>query len=82
MTSTNINYVATYFGFPELDKIHGAPTYAKLREIKDQIKAITSIISSELGVGAHGHLGLVFANGEHANITVTPYICPAHPDPL
>ena len=74
MTLTNINYVATYFEFPELNKIHGAPTYAKLRDIKDQIKANTSSISSELGEGSHGHLGLVLTNGEHANITAMSYI--------
>ena len=56
MTSTNINYVATYFKLPELDKIHVAPFYAKLREIKDQIKANTSRVSRKLGGEAHGHL--------------------------
>ena len=68
--------------FPELDKIHGAPTYSKLREIKDQIKANASSVWSELGGGAHAHLGLVLTNGEYANITEMPYIFPAHPGPL
>ena len=82
MTSTNINYVATYFEFPELDKIHGEPTYAKLCKIKDQIKANALSVSSELGRGAHGHLGLVLTNSEYASITATRYIPPAHPGPL
>ena len=71
MTSTNINYVATYFEFPELDKIHGEPTYAKLCKIKDQIKANALSVSSKLGRGGHGHLGLVLINSEYANITAT-----------
>ena len=37
MSLINIYYVGTYFEFPELNKIHDAPSYAKLREIKDQI---------------------------------------------
>ena len=82
MTSTNINYVATYFKFPELDKTHGAPTYSKLREINDQIKGNASSVSSELRGGAHGHLGLVLTDDEYVNITATLYICPAHPGPF
>ena len=54
MTSTNINYVATYFEFPRLNNIHGAPSYAKLRKIKYQIKANTSSVSRDLG---EGHMG-------------------------
>ena len=79
---TNIDYVATYFELPKLDKIHGALTYAKLRDIKDQIKANTSSVSSELGGGAHYYLWLGITDGEYVNITATPYICPAHPGPM
>ena len=82
MTSTNIDYVATYFELPELDKIYGAPTCTKLSKIEDQIKANASSVSSELGGGAHGHLGLVLTNGEYAKITARLYIYPAHPGPL
>jgi len=63
-----------YFEFPKLDKIHGAPTYAKLRETEDQIKANTSIVSSKLGVGPHVHLGLELIKNEYANITATAYV--------
>ena len=71
MASTNIYYVAAYFEFPEINKIHGAHTYAKLRNTKDQIKYTASSISSELGGGAHGHLRLVLTNIKYANITAT-----------
>ena len=74
MTWSNINYVATYFKFPELEKIYGAPSCTKLREINGQIKANPSSVSSELGGGAHDHLGLVRTNGEYTNITATPFI--------
>ena len=49
MILTSINYVATYFEFPELDKIYDSPYYANLREIKDQIRANVTSVSSELG---------------------------------
>jgi len=82
MTSTNIDYAATYSEFPEHEMINSAPSYTKIREIKDQIKANTSSASSELGGGARDHLGLVLANGEYANITATPYVCLVHHGPL
>jgi len=79
VTTTNIDYVATYFKFSKLDKTDGTPTYAKLREIKDQIKANASSVSSELGGGAHSNLVLILTNGEYVNITATLYIHPAYP---
>ena len=39
MSATNIDYANTYFEFPELTKIHGAPNYPTLRIIKDEMKA-------------------------------------------
>ena len=68
---TNIDYVVTYSELPNLNNIHGEATYIKLREIKDQIKANASSVLSELGGGAHGHLGLVLTNGEYTHIIAT-----------
>ena len=36
MTSTNIDYVDTYFELPTLTKIHGEPTYFQLKELKNE----------------------------------------------
>ena len=57
MTSTNIDYVDTYFEFKTLTKIHGAPTYEALKNMKDELKANATSVSLTLGGGEHGHFG-------------------------
>ena len=83
MLATNIDYANTYFEFPELTKIHGAPNYPTLRIIKDETKANAHSVASDLGGGAHGHYGLVVDPTEDAMVPGTiPYIRPVHPGPL
>ena len=82
MTSTNINYVETYFEYPTLTRIHGAPTYDTLKTLKDQLKANATSVTSDLGGGNHGHLGLVLDAPEYVNVSVVPYVRPLHPGNL
>ena len=55
---TNMDYVKTYFQIPVLTKIHGEPTFETLRELRDQIKANAGDITTTLGGGNFGYLGL------------------------
>ena len=73
MTSTNIDYVKTYFDYPVLTKIHGEPTYESLQEIKDQLKTNAATVTCELGGGANGHLGLVLTPLEYILSTMARY---------
>ena len=83
MPATNIDYANTYFEFPELSKIHGAPTYPTIRIIKDEVKANASSVASDLGGGANGHYGLVVDPTEYAMVPGTiPYVRPVHPGAL
>ena len=83
MSATNIDYANTYFEFPELTKIHGAPNYPTLRIIKDEMKANAHSVASDLGGAAHGHYGLVVDPREYAMVPGTiPYVRPVHPGPL
>jgi hypothetical protein len=79
MTSTNIDYVKTYFDYPVLTKIHGEPTYESLQEIKDQLKTNAATVTSRLGGGANGHLGLVLTPLEYARVNAIPYTRPEAP---
>ena len=79
MKSTNIDYVNTYFEFPSLTRIHGKPTYASLKIIKDELFANATAVTSDLGGGAHGHLGLVLTPAEYVAVSAVPYVRPAHP---
>lgn len=82
MSSTSIDYINTYFQFKELTKIHGAPTYESLQEIKDQLKANAASVTSNLGGGVNGHLGLVLSPVEYTNVSSIEYQHPPHPGKL
>ena len=78
MTSSKLDFTKL-FEFPTLPKIHGEPTYKQLKELKNKLKTNATKISSELGGGNFGHLGLVLSDEEYALISNVPYIEPEHP---
>ena len=82
MTSTNIDYVNTYFEFPVLTKIHGEPTYESLKTLKNELKSNATTVTTDLAGGDSGHLGIVLTDAELAVLTAVPYVRPAHPGPL
>ena len=77
-----VDYLKTYFEYPELTKVHEHLTYDSLKTIKNQIKTNAARVNSDLGGGAHGHLGLVLTPEEYALISAVPYVRPVHPGPL
>ena len=82
ITMTTKTDYTKLFEFPTLPKIHGEPTYEKIKELKDKLKTNASKVPSELGGGNLGHLGLVLTAAEYANSSQTPYVEPLHPGPL
>ena len=57
------------FEYPVLTKVHGSLDYNALKTIKDQLKTNATAIYSDLGGGAHGHLGLVLTPQEYALVS-------------
>ena len=47
------------FPYPTVNKITGLPTYATLKELVRQLKDNAASLSTELGGGAHGFLGIL-----------------------
>ena len=62
------------FEFPVLTKCEGKLSFPILKKIKDEIKCNAASVYSELGGGAHGHLGLVLTVTEYAHVSATPYV--------
>ena len=79
MTADGQNYIDNNFEFSTLTKIQGIPTYATLKQIKNEIKANASSVQSEQGGRLNGHLGLVLTPAEYALVSATPYVRPANP---
>ena len=81
MSELHDNYLK-FFATKILPKIHGEIDYPQLKTLKDHLKANASRVTSELGGGAHGHLGLVLLPAEYLTVSATPYNRPGHPGPL
>ena len=72
----------TYFEYPVPTKIHGEPQFESIQTLKDQLKTNSQTVVSDLGGGAHGHLGLVLPADEYALVSPVPYVFPVHPGAL
>ena len=57
-TAGGIDYKATNFEHPEVPKIYGAPKLGPLIDLHTKIKANVMSVPTNLGGGAHGHLGI------------------------
>jgi hypothetical protein len=72
--------------FAVLTPITGKPTYMNTQLLIRQVFANASAVPSNIGGGAHGHLGMVMAADVYANLQVVvppavaiPWVNPAHP---
>ena len=84
MSSTSqhglIDYRSTFFDYPSLTKITGEPSLSTLMTLRNELKANAQSVESNLGGGAHGHLGLVVPASVYNYIApATPYTKPSQP---
>ena len=77
--SSTVDYISTYFEHPTLTKIHGKPTYTTLRKMKKELMRNAASVTSDLGGGANGHLGLIISPLDYSTVNATAYIRPVHP---
>ena len=71
------------FPTASLPRIVGRPNYLKLKDLKKFLQTGALGIQSDLGGGAHGHLGLVLDDATYQAISGgIPYIRPPHPGVL
>ena len=74
-----VDYKTTCFEHPELTKIHGEPTFEKLKVVEDELKANAQSVYSPLGGGQHGHLGLVIEPFQYTTVSRVPFVVPPAP---
>ena len=65
MTTTRIDYAATYFPYKTPTPINGEPTYKSLKRLKNELRANASSVDTDLGGGDHGYLVLVLTDPFH-----------------
>ena len=82
MATPLVDYQTRVFEYPNLTKIHGEPTFKGVRNLHKELMVNAQTVHSELGGGAHGHLGLVLTSGRYALLSNAPYNRPQHPGQL
>ena len=81
--SQDIDYKNNYFELAELTKIHGEPNTASLIELRNEIRSNAQSVSTTLGGGMYGHLGLVMSNTAYEALpNALPYVKPRFPGPF
>ena len=80
--SSNINYKDNLFDRSNLTPIRGEPTFETLHKLRNEIKANAKSVYSNLGVGAHVHLGIVITEAQYELIYPNPFVYPTHLGPL
>ena len=78
----NINYKDTLFEQDDLTPIHGKPNFKTFHKLQNNIKANAKSDYSNLGKGAHVHLGLVLNDVQYAHILTAPSIYLTRPGQL
>ena len=69
-----ISYKETLFEQAKITPIRGEPNLKTLHKLQNEIKAKVKDVYSNIGGGAHVHIGLVFANVQCALISNMPFI--------
>ena len=81
-TQSEIDKVIASFEKKQCTPIIDKPSFRNLIKLKNELKTNAASISSTLGGGAHGHIGLVLTPNEyHAICPTTPFVKPAQPVP-
>ena len=82
MATHTVNYRSTVFEYPTLTRIHGEPTFEGIRQLHKEVMVNAQTVHSDLGGGAHGHLGLTLSPRHYTLISSAQYNRPTHPGQL
>jgi hypothetical protein len=68
-------------GFPHssLPKLKGEPTFEDLKVIRRLLNTNAMSVSSYVGGGRHGHLGIIMTNDEYFSIAAGLFLVPNNP---
>jgi hypothetical protein len=73
----------TYFQHKVLTKIHGQPSYECFQNVSTELKANATSVTSTLGGGQNGHLGLLLSNARYIILPhAIPWGTPGNPGPF
>ena len=79
MNSCIPNVKDVYFNHKVLTRVHGKLHFEYIKIILDELKANTSSVTSTLGGGKYGHLGLLLFDIRYATISATAFFSLTNP---
>ena len=82
ITAQPVDYCNVIFEHPTLTRIHGEPTFEGIQLLNMEIVVTAQTVHSNLGGGAHGHLGLVLSPQRCVLISNAAYNCLQQPGQL
>ena len=81
-SNPTIDSILSQFEYKKLIPIHDRPDFTLLKTLKDGLKTNAANITTTLGGGAHGHLGLVKSAADYAKVSPVAYTIPTLPPPM
>jgi hypothetical protein len=82
MTASTPDELIAGFPHSSLPKVTGEPTFEDLKVIRRLLNTNAMSVSSYVGGGRHGHLGIILMNEEYFAITTDVFPVPDNPGAL
>jgi hypothetical protein len=79
MTASTPDELIAGFPHSSLPKVTGEPTFEDLKVIRRLLNTNAMSVSSYVGGGRHGHLGIIMTNEEYFSIAADVFPLPANP---
>ena len=77
-----VDKIVAKFPVKALPRISGEPNYESINDMVQSLYANAASLSTTLGGGNHGHIGLVMNDILYTTLSPTPYHHPVDPGPL
>jgi hypothetical protein len=79
MTASTPDELIAGFPHSSLPKVTGEPTFEDLKVIRRLLNTNAMSVSSYVGGGSHGHLGIIMTNEEYFSISANVFPLPDNP---
>lgn len=77
----SVDDIVAKFPLKNIPSITGEPNYASINDMVQMLYGNAASLSTTIGGGAHGHIGLLMTPALYATLSATPYIPPPDPGP-
>jgi hypothetical protein len=79
MTASTLDELIAGFPHSSLPKVTGEPTFEELKVIRRLLNTYAMSVSSYVGGGRHGHLGIIMTKEEYFAIAADVFPVPDNP---